>query len=257
MSRMHNKTAIVTGGARGLGLAIATRLAEEGANIALYDLLYERAQAAADQIARQTNTQTAFYQVDVTQRDQVYTAAKAVMEMFGRIDVLVNNAGIVSSAPTLLDLDDEQWLKEININLTGTYYCTKSVLKHMMDNRAGKIVNIASMAGELGRPITSAGYSSSKAGVLGLTMSVAQSVAAYGITVNAVCPGIIITEIHQAYGPEQLERLQADIPLNRNGKPGVHGNPKDVADAVLFLASSESDYITGTRIRVNGGSLMG
>jgi NAD(P)-dependent dehydrogenase (short-subunit alcohol dehydrogenase family) len=127
----------------------------------------------------------------------------------------------------------------------------------MIDRRSGKIINISSISGELGRPITSAGYSAAKAGLLGFTMSVARSVAKYGINVNALCPGIIIGEIHKAYSDEQLETLQADIPFNRGGVEGVHGKPQDIADAVLFLASSESDYITGTRIRVNGGSLMG
>ena len=122
---------------------------------------------------------------------------------------------------------------------------------------ATKHAAITALAGELGRPITSAGYASAKAGILGFTMSVARSVAPYGINVNAVCPGIIITEIHQAFSDEQLEALQADIPLNRGGVPGVRGRPQDISDAVLFLASSESDYITGTRIRVNGGSQMG
>ncbi|MBN1828319.1 MAG: 3-oxoacyl-ACP reductase FabG [Deltaproteobacteria bacterium] len=257
MDRMRDKTAIITGGSGALGKTIALTLAREGADIAIWDISVERGQKIVDEIVGMCNRKVIFSRVDISKSKEVNAAAETVIAELGKIDVLVNNAGVVSSAPTLLDLSDERWNLELSINLTGTFYCTRAVLKHMMDKRSGKIVNIASLAGELGRPITSAGYSSSKAGVLGFTMSVARSVAAYGINVNAVCPGIIITDIHKAYSPEQLELLQADIPLNREGEMGVRGKPQDVADAVLFLASKESDYVTGTRIRVNGGSLMG
>jgi 3-oxoacyl-[acyl-carrier protein] reductase len=256
MDRVKDKVAIVTGGSRGLGKAIALRLAEEGADIAIWDLAVDGANETAGEV-RALGRRSIVDQVDVTVGAQVNSAAERVVKELGCIDILVNNAGIVSAAPTLLDLTEERWNKEIGIDLTGTFLCTKAVLGHMIGRRSGKIVNIASMAGELGRPITSAGYSSAKAGVLGLTMSVAMSVAKYGINVNAICPGIIITEIHKAYTPEQLVNLQADIPLNRGGVEGVHGRPSDIANATLFLASSEADYITGTRIRVNGGSLMG
>ena len=195
--------------------------------------------------------------VDVTCAAAVYAAAPAVIEELGKIDILVNDAGIVSVAPTILDLDDERWAMELAVNLGGTFFCTKAVLPHMIGRRCGKIVNMASTAGEFGRENTSAGYSASKAGVLGFTMSVARSVAQYGINVNAVSPGVIVTELLAAYSAEQLEVLQADIPLNRGGVEGARGTPDDIANAVLFLASNESDYITGTRIRVNGGSLMG
>jgi 3-oxoacyl-[acyl-carrier protein] reductase len=256
MDRVKDKVALVTGASRGLGRAISITLAREGADIAIWDMAIDSANKVAQEV-RDLGRRALVQDVDVTDSAQVHAAILTAIEHFGRIDILVNNAGIVSAAPTLLDLSDEQWSKEIAVDLTGTFYCTKAVLKHMMARHSGKIVNIASMAGELGRPLTSAGYSAAKAGVLGLTMSVAQSVAKYGINVNAVCPGIIITEIHAAYTQEQLMKLQADIPLNRGGVPGMHGKPSDVADAVLFLASSEADYITGTRIRVNGGSLMG
>lgn len=195
--------------------------------------------------------------VDVTHSDEVTGAAQQVIREFGKIDLLVNNAGIVSSQSTILELSDERWAEEISVNLTGTFYCTRAVLKHMIERRSGKIVNISSLVGETGRPFTSASYAASKAGVLGFTMSVAKSVAPYGINVNAICPGIIITELHQAYPPEQVEALLTGIPLCRGGVKGQHGRPQDVADAVLFLSSSDSDYITGTRIRVNGGFLMG
>jgi 3-oxoacyl-[acyl-carrier protein] reductase len=256
MERVKDKVAIITGASRGLGKAMALTLAREGANIAIWEIEMEGAEQTAKEV-RKLGRKAFSQSVDITDSSQVNAAGEKVIQEFGKVDILVNNAGLVSPAPTILELPDERWLKEINVDLTGTFYCTKAVLNHMIEQRSGKIINIASLAGELGRPITSASYSSAKAGVLGLTMSVAMSVAKYGINVNAICPGIIITEIHESYSEEQLVKLQADIPFNRGGVEGVHGRPQDVADAALFLASNESDYITGTRIRVNGGSLMG
>jgi len=257
MARVEGKVAIITGASRGLGRVIADTLAREGADIVIWDIAEERALSVADEIKTEYGRRVLFSKVNVADSSEVSGAADIALKEMGSIDILVNNAGVVSTAPTILDLTEDQWNLEVSVNLTGTFHCTKSVLSHMIDKCSGKIINIASMAGELGRPITSAGYSASKAGVLGFTMSVAQSVAKYGINVNAICPGIILTEIHKAYSDEELKKLQADIPYNRGGVVDKHGVPQDIADAVLFLASSESDYITGTRIRVNGGSLMG
>jgi len=256
MLRLEGKVALVTGAARGLGRATALKLATEGADVAIWELSMDGAQETADGV-KALGRRALVQAVDVTRPDEVYAAAPKVIAELGQIDILVNDAGIASAAPTILDLDDERWAQELSVNLSGTYYCTKAVLGHMIERRSGKIVNISSMAGEFGRQNTSAGYAASKAGVLGLTMSVAASVAKYGINVNAVCPGVIITEFHAIYSAEQLEALQVGIPFNREGVEGAHGKPEDIANAVLFLASSESDYITGTRLRVNGGSLMG
>lgn len=256
MNRVKDKVAVITGAARGLGKAAALTLAREGADVAIWDIEMEGSERTAQGV-REMGRKALVQRVDITDSSQVAAAAKAVIQELEKVDILVNNAGVVSAAPTILDLTDEQWAKEIAVNLTGTFYCTRAVLNHMIERRSGKIINISSLAGELGRPITSAGYASAKAGLIGFTMSVAKSVAKYGINVNAICPGLIVTEIHEAFSEEQLAQLQADIPFNRGGVGGVHGRPQDVADTVLFLASSESDYITGTRIRVNGGSLMG
>ncbi len=256
MERVKDKVAVITGAARGFGRLDALTLAREGADIAIWEMNMEGAEQTAREV-RESGRKAIALKVDVTDSAQVNEAARKVLEEFGRIDILVNNAGVAGVAPTLLDLTDEQWDREMGVLLTGVFYCTRAVLKHMIERRSGKIINIASIAGELGRPITSAGYSAGKAGVLGLTMSVARSVAEYGINVNAICPGIIITEIHKAYTAEALEALQTEIPFRRGGVEGERGRPQDIADAVLFLASSESDYITGERLRVNGGSLMG
>jgi 3-oxoacyl-[acyl-carrier protein] reductase len=256
MDRTKGKVAIVTGAGRGLGKTGALTLAREGADVALWDIVMEGAEQAAKE-ARQLGSKSLAIQVDVAISRAVDRAVRRTLDAFGKIDILVNNAGIVSTQETILDLSNRRWSEEIAVNLTGTFYCMKAVLKHMIDRRSGKIVNISSIAGETGRPYTSAAYSAAKAGILGLTMSVARSVAQYGINVNAVCPGPIITEIHGAYTSEQLEAIQAGIPLNRGGIEGERGRPQDIADVVLFLASNESNYITGTRIRVNGGGLMG
>jgi len=256
MDRAKDRVAIITGAGGYLGAAMARTLANEGADVAIWELgtVMEDAEKAAEEI-RDIGRKAVTMAVDVTNSSQVNEAAQKVISDFGKVDILVNNAGIAKSAPLITDLTDEDWERETKVDLTGVFYCTRAILKHMIDRHYGKIVNIASLAGELGRPITSAAYSSSKAGVLGFTMSVAMSVAKYAICVNAVCPGIILGPIHhRVYTEEQIPKLLEGIPLVEGGRSGV---AQDVANAVLFLASSESDYITGTRIRVNGGSLMG
>jgi len=256
MKRLQDRVAIITGAGRGLGKATALTLAKEGAGVSVWEIDKYLAEHTAAEI-NTVGAKAVPMVIDITRREMVEDAAKKTLREFGKIDILVNNAGIVSTQKNILELSDEQWAKEINVNLTGTFYCTRSVLSHMIERRSGKIINIASLAGETGRILTSAGYSAAKAGVLGFTMSVARSVAPYGINVNAVCPGTIVTDIHDAWSPEELEANLAEIPFCRGGIKGHHGIPQDVADAVLFLASKDSDFITGSRIRVNGGLLMG
>jgi NAD(P)-dependent dehydrogenase (short-subunit alcohol dehydrogenase family) len=250
--RVKDKVAIVTGAARGLGKAIALTLAREGADVIIWDIDDESADQTAEEIVAMRKKGLAMV-VDVVDSAQVNEAAEKVLGEFGRVDILVNNAGIARPAPTLMDLSDEQWNKEVGIMLTGTFYCTRAVLTSMIERRAGKIINISSIRALVLAPNISAGYASAKAGVLGLTMAVAGSVAQYGINVNAICPGTIHTDILKSFTPDQLKTLESALIFNKGGKPGAHGSPQDVADAVLFLASGESDYITGTRIIVSGG----
>ncbi|WP_130861623.1 SDR family NAD(P)-dependent oxidoreductase [Bacilliculturomica massiliensis] len=248
MGRVEGKTAIVTGGAQGLGKAIAGRLAKEGAFVNIFDI-GDGAEAVAE--IRQAGGQAEAYSVNITDRRQVEQAVAEILERRKTLDILVNNAGVVSAHENLLSVTDEIWEREIGINLTGTFYCCRAVLGAMIQQKSGKIVNISSIAGDTGRPQTSPAYSAAKAGVYGLTMSMARSVAKHGINVNAVCPGVILTGIHASYPKEELDALLAQIPYSRGGKPD------DIAGAVLFLAGPDSDYITGARIRVNGGSWMG
>ena len=248
MGRVEDKVAIVTGGARGIGRAISIRLAEEGALVNIFDV--GDCSKTLEEIAQRGGKAKAFT-VDITNSTQVERTVKDVISQNGRIDILVNNAGVVSTHENLLSVTDDIWEREISVNLTGAFYCSRAVLGKMIDQKSGKIVNISSLAGDTGRIQTSPAYAAAKAGVYGLTMSTAKSVAEHGVNVNAVCPGIMLTDITKAYPEDVLERLLAEVPYPRGGKP------EDIADAVLFLASKESDYIAGTRLRVNGGSWMG
>ncbi|MFA5634962.1 MAG: 3-oxoacyl-ACP reductase FabG [Anaerovoracaceae bacterium] len=248
MDRVKGKIAIVTGGAQGLGKEISMRLAEEGAYVNIFDI--GDSEPAAKEI-KSAGYEAKSYTVNIAKHEEVESAVQAVINDLGRVDILVNNAGVVSAHENLLTVTNEIWDREIAIDLTGTFYCCRAVLGQMIEQQYGKIINISSIAADTGRPQTSPAYSAAKAGVYGLTMSMAKSVAKHGINVNAVCPGVILTGIHDSYPKEALDRLLSEIPYHRGGKP------LDIANAILFLASEESDYITGTRIRVNGGSWMG
>lgn len=248
MDRLKNKVAIVTGGARGIGKAIAERFVEEGAVVNIFDV--NSAEAIVAEI-RNTGGKAYSDVVDIRESASVNQAVRGVAERCGTIDILVNNAGVVSTHENILSVTDEIWERELNINLRGTFYCCRAVLGMMIEQKHGKIVNISSLAGDTGRIQTSPAYAASKAGVYGLTMSMAKSVAKYGINVNAVCPGLMLTDITKAYPEDILQQLLSEVPYPRGGIP------EDIANAVLFLSSEESEYITGARIRVNGGSWMG
>lgn len=248
MGKVEGKVAIVTGGRQGLGKAISMRLAEEGAFVNIFDV--NDAEPTVEEI-RNMGKNAEAYRVNIANKYEVEGAVNDIINRNGKIDILVNNAGVVSAHENLLSVTDDIWDREIAVNLTGTFYCCRAVLAKMIEQKSGKIVNISSIAGDTGRPQTSPAYSAAKAGVYGLTMSMAKSVAKHGINVNAVCPGVILTGIHESYPKKVLDKLISEIPYIRPGKP------LDIANAVLFLSCEESNYITGTRIRVNGGSWMG
>ncbi len=250
MGRVEGKIAVVTGGAQGIGKEISLTLAREGANVYIFDLNLESASKVADEIVKMGRKSKGF-KVNVANSSEVNSAIGSIINDEGTVDILVNNAGMVTTHENILSVTDDLWNREIAVNLTSAFYCSKAVLEKMIQQKSGKIINISSIAGDTGRPQTSPAYSAAKAGVYGLTMSMAKSVGKYGINVNAVCPGVILTGIHDSYPKETLDKLLSEIPYSRGGKP------EDIANAVLFLASKESDYITGTRIRVNGGSWMG
>lgn len=244
--RLHGQVAIVTGASRGIGRAIASALASEGANVVVnYASSGEAAQQLVDEIAAAGGKALAI-QGDVSKADQIDNLLNSVMEKLGRVDVLVNNAGITRDT-LLLRMKPEDWQAVIDLNLTGVFLCTRAVSKVMLKQRSGRIINIASVAGQMGNP-GQANYSAAKAGVIGFTKTVAKELASRGITVNAVAPGFITTDMTSDLKAEEILKY---IPLGR------YGQPEEVAGLVRFLAADPAAaYITGQVINVDGGMVM-
>ncbi len=245
---MKGRNAVITGGARGIGEAIAVILAKMGANIIVWDVLEDQAKATAEKIAGEYKVKATGIAVDVTSEKSVDAAVDAVVKEFGGIDILVNNAGITRDG-LLIRMKEEDWDAVLTINLKGTWICTKAVGRAMFKARKGAIVNIASVVGVMGNA-GQANYSASKAGVIGLTKTSAKEFAPRGVRVNAVAPGYIRTAMTDKLNDEQRQKMQALIPL------GELGTPADVADAVAFLASDAAKYITGQVLNVCGGMVM-
>ncbi|HET7579598.1 MAG TPA: 3-oxoacyl-[acyl-carrier-protein] reductase [Bacillales bacterium] len=245
---LKGKTALVTGGSRGIGRAIALALAEAGANVAVnYAGSREKAEQVVSDIQGLGGKAIAL-QANVAQEEDVRAMVKEVTGEFGSLDILVNNAGITRDN-LLMRMKGQDWDDVINTNLKGVFHATKAVSRQMMKQRAGRIINIASVTGVIGNP-GQANYAASKAGILGLTKSSARELAARNITVNAIAPGFIATDMTDELGDEVKEEMLKQIPLARFGKP------EDVAALVKFLASDESGYITGQTFCVDGGMVM-
>jgi 3-oxoacyl-[acyl-carrier protein] reductase len=243
---LSNKVAIVTGSARGIGRAIALKLAEVGANIVVNDIA-----AAADSLEgvaaeiRALNRQTLVVTGDVSSSEDVARLVEKAAGTFGRIDILVNNAGVARDQ-LIMRMSDEDWDTVLNIDLKSVFLCTRAVLRHMLRQRWGRIINISSVVGIIGNA-GQANYASAKAGIIGLTRSVAKEVGSRGITANAIAPGYIDTKMTQSLDEKQSAELLKRIPV------GYAGTPRDVAEAVAFLASEEARYITGQVLGVDGG----
>jgi NAD(P)-dependent dehydrogenase (short-subunit alcohol dehydrogenase family) len=250
---MEGRVAVVTGAARGFGRATADRLLQEGAAVALWDLNAEALERAARELADLGPTLAVA--LDVGDSAAVDAAAQSSREALGPIDSLVNNAGIAEAAAPW-DADDESWERHFRVNADAAFWCVRACLPDMRERGYGKIVNIASLAAQQGRPATNPAYPASKGAVLGLTVSLARNLGADGICVNAINPGFIRTEIHDAFSAAELATLAADVPLHRGGVQGA-GFPHDIANAALFLLSAESDYISGEFLSVNGASRTG
>jgi NAD(P)-dependent dehydrogenase (short-subunit alcohol dehydrogenase family) len=256
--RFTNQVAIITGAASGIGQACALRFAREGANVACLDLNEPANEAAAAQ-CRELGVEAMALNCNVANPESVQAAVEATLARWGRVDVLVTAAGIYSGAP-LPEVSLQQWQRLIDINLTGVFLCNRAVAPILMEQRAGSIVNISSMAGKTSFP-ASAEYSASKSGVIGLTRSVAMDLAPFGATANAVCPGNTLTEmvrqVAERVGPqdgltadEWLERRAGECPMQRMAQPW------EIAGVVAFLASEDSRYLTGQAIEVDGGMVM-
>ncbi len=242
---LSNRVAIVTGSGRGIGLTIARRLAEAGADIVINDI-GEAAivEDAAEQI-KGLGRQSLGVLGDVSSAPDMEKLVETAINTFGKVDILVNNAGITRDR-LVMRMSDEDWDKVIAVNLRSVFLCTRAVVRHMTKQRWGRIVNIASIVGVAGNA-GQANYSASKAGIIGLTKSVAKEVASRGVTVNAVAPGFISTPMTEQLPESRIQEIKKRIPS------GSLGTPQDVAEAVAFLASEEASYITGHVLNVDGG----
>ena len=243
---LKDKTAVVTGAARGIGKRAAVSLAEAGANVALIDVV-EEVHASAKEIAGM-GVKAAGYTADVTDTAQVKDTLDTIQKEFGSVDILVNNAGITRDN-LLVRMKDEEWDQVLAINLRGAFVCLRAAAKPMMRQRSGRIVNIASVVGVVGNA-GQCNYSASKAGLIGLTKSAARELASRGVTVNAIAPGYIRTAMTDALSEEARESVLGTIPLKSLGEP------EDVANAIVFLASDDARYITGHVLHVDGGMAM-
>lgn len=244
--QLQGQVALITGAGRGIGKAIALRFAREGADIAVIDLNGEWAQAAGEEIrvlGRRVFVKTA----DVSDHDQIQSTVREAAAALGKLDIVVNNAGIGKAQP-FLEITKENWERHLHIHLFGTFYCAQAAAREMAKQKYGRIVNIASIAGLIG-PIDLAPYGAAKAGIIGLTRAAALDLADYGITVNAIAPGPIDTELLRTWPADALRERAQHMPIARLGKV------EEIAHAALFLASPDSGFITGTVLAVDGGSV--
>jgi 3-oxoacyl-[acyl-carrier protein] reductase len=246
--RFENQVAVVTGAGRGIGHAIAVRLAKEGARVASVSRTENNAQKTADEINSLRADAAKAYAVDVADQAAVQKAAAEIFEDFGRVDILVNNAGVTRDGLSMrMSMDD--WDTVLNTNLKGAFNFVQAVMRPMIKQRSGRIINISSIAGLTGNA-GQANYAASKAGLIGLTKTLARELASRGITVNAVAPGLIETDMTTVLSDEIRQGILQRVPL------GKLGEPEDIAGAVAYLASPEAKYITGQVLTVDGGMVM-
>lgn len=248
MPGLAGHVALVTGASQGIGRACALALAEAGAQVALAARNEEKLAAVVMEVEAQGG-QAASFRMDVSDEDSVKAAAKAALERFGKIDILINNAGITKDT-LLMRMKRAEWDSVIQTNLGGAFFCTQAVIGSMLRQRWGRVINVTSVFGQMGQA-GQANYAASKAGLIGFTMAMAREVASRNITVNAVAPGYIETAMTEGLSQELKSKVNEMIPLGRAG------TDMEVAHAVRFLASDEASYITGHVLKVNGGMLMG
>lgn len=245
MNRLENKVAIITGGADGLGRAGVIKFVEEGAQVIFWDLNVEKANQTLDMLKGKN---VEFMQVNTADFQAVQKATEQVMEKYGKIDILVNNAGITRDA-TLKKMTSEQWQQVIDVNLTGVFNCTKLISPYMIENGGGKIINTSSVVALYGN-FGQTNYVATKAGLIGMTKTWAKELGRKNVNVNAVAPGFMLTEMVKAMPQNVIDMMQDKVPLGRLGQP------QDIANAYLFLASDEASYVNGTVLSVDGGMVI-
>ncbi|MFV8827298.1 3-oxoacyl-ACP reductase FabG [Alkalihalobacterium sp. APHAB7] len=245
--RLQNKTAIITGAGNGIGKEAALTFSREGANVVVADFDEAAAEAVVAELKEKGGNGIAV-KVNVADQESVTQMVQEAVNSFGSVDILVNNAGITADA-MLHKLTPENWQKVIDVNLTGVFYCTQAVIPKMVEQGKGKIITTSSVSGVYGN-VGQTNYAATKAGVVGMTKSWAKELGGKGINVNAVAPGFVETGMVAKVPDKVIEKLKMTIPLNRLG------NPADIANAYLFLASDESDYVNGTVLHVDGGIMM-
>lgn len=243
MENLSGKVAVITGAAAGIGFAAASLFLDSGAAVVICDVNEKRLLEAVKALA--SKGEVCGFTIDIANKEMCDSTIKNVMERYGHVDVLINNAGITMDAQ-FYKMTDEQFERVIAVNLMGNYHMTKAVVTHMINQRRGKIIHTASVSAYNGN-FGQANYAASKAGIIGMTRVQAKELGKYGINVNAVSPGSIMTEMYNAVPEEVKEKKLKSIPLRR------YGNPSDVADLFAFLASDKSDYITGQNITIDGG----
>lgn len=247
LMRLKDKVAIITGAANGIGLAAAEKFAGEGAVVAMADYDADMGITRAQEL-KEKGLQVEFFQVNVSDRQSIDSMAEAVKAAFGKIDILINNAGITRDG-MLAKLAADDFQAVMDVNLTGVFHCTQAVLPFMLEQGSGKIINTSSVSGVYGN-VGQTNYAAAKAGVLGMTKTWAKELGRKGINVNAVAPGFISTGMTAKVPEKVIGQMQGMVPLGRLGKP------EDIANAYLFLASDESDYVNGTVLHVDGGIMM-
>ncbi len=253
---LKERIAIVTGGGQGIGEAISCAFGAAGAKVVVADIDPESARRVVDRIGESHSSGMAV-KVDVANLSEVENMVKQVLEKFGRIDILVNNAGISPRNPKggrtpVYEINDDEWRRVFDVNLNGAFYCSRAVIPSMMKNRKGWIINISSSVGKTGSGEGSSGahYAASKAGLISLTQSMARELAAHGILVNAICPGLVKTAMRASSSDEVNKKLMETIPLKR------FAEPEELANVAFILVSRSASYVTGEILDVNGGSLI-
>ncbi len=250
MLKLENRVAVITGGAQGIGLAMAERLTGQGANVVIADLNGEKASESAAKVTALGGGKCIGVTCNVGDLESIKSAMKAAADEFGGIDILVNNAGILHATP-IEDITVEEFDRQLMINLRAPFFVTQQALPYLKKSKAGRVINMSSVAGRMGSYASGMGYVAGKGGLIALTYGMARQYAAMGITINCICPGTVGTDMIKEWSDEQVQGLIDKIPAGRLGRPD------EIASCVAYLASDEAAFVTGHAMDINGGMFIG